>query len=249
MSSCRTITLSALTYVFRLLIPESLVNDGVFKPVCKFITRPGSLVDAQYPAAVAAGNVETSQRITDVLMQALAKALPKRMPACSQGTMNNVLIGGVDPRTGDPFSYYETIGGGCGAGRDGPGESAMHSHMTNTLNTPIETIARRYPFRVVEYRLGSGTGGDGLHRGGEGLVRTYEFDAAATVTLITERRRHAPPGANAGQPGKPGSNTLIRADGSREALPGKCSIEVQPGERLEIITPGGGGWGSPEPAS
>src|SRR5690606_10787499 len=145
-NAVRTITLSALTYVFRLLIPENLVNDGVFSPVCKVITRPGSLVDARYPAAVAAGNVETSQRITDVLMQALAKALPQRMPACSQGTMNNVLIGGVDPRTGQPFSYYETIAGGCGAGPDGPGESAMHSHMTNTLNTPIETIARRYPF-------------------------------------------------------------------------------------------------------
>ncbi|MCB1187720.1 hydantoinase B/oxoprolinase family protein [bacterium] len=244
-NAVRAITLSALGYVLRLLAPAELPqNEGAMQPL-KLVTRPGSLVDAQYPAAVAAGNVETSQRITDVLMQALAKAMPERMPACSQGTMNNVLIGGVDPRTGQPFSYYETIGGGCGAGPDGPGESAIHSHMTNTLNTPIETIARRYPFRVVEYHLARGTGGEGLHRGGDGLVRTYEFDAPATVTLITERRRHSPPGANGGQPGSKGANILQRADGTRSILPGKCTIEVEPGEQLEIVTPGGGGWGSP----
>jgi 5-oxoprolinase (ATP-hydrolysing) len=245
-NAVRAITLSALGYVMRLLAPDELPqNEGAMQPLTLF-TRPGSIVDALYPAAVAAGNVETSQRITDVLMQALAIALPERMPACSQGTMNNVLIGGTDPRNGQRFSYYETIGGGCGAGPDGPGESAMHSHMTNTLNTPIETIARRYPFRVTEYRETNGCGGSGQFFGGEGIVRRYEFDAPCTVTLITERRRHSVPGLQGGQPGKFGANTHILADGSRIPLPGKCSIEVQAGDSIEIITPGGGGWGSPE---
>ena len=245
-NAVRAITLSALGYVLRLLAPDELPqNDGVMAPLT-LITRPGSIVDALYPSAVAAGNVETSQRITDVLLQALANALPGRIPACSQGTMNNVLIGGTDPRTWQRFSYYETIAGGCGAGPDGAGESAMHSHMTNTLNTPIETIARRYPFRVTEYRETSGCGGAGLHEGGEGLIRRYEFDAPCTVTLITERRSHRPPGAAGGSPGKSGANTHIRADGLRVPLPGKCSIEVQAGDSIEIMTPGGGGWGSPE---
>ncbi len=242
-NAVRAITLSALGYVLRLLAPDELPqNDGAMTPL-KLITRPGSIVDARYPAAVAAGNVETSQRITDVLMQALSIALPDRIPACSQGTMNNVLIGGTDPRTGKTFSYYETIAGGCGAGPDGPGESAMHSHMTNTLNTPIETISRRYPFRVTEYRLSPWNAGNGRYSGGDGLVRTYQFDAACTVTLITERRRHAPPGANGGEAGSKGANILQKGDGSRSILPGKCTVKVQAGEQLEIITPGGGGWG------
>ncbi|MEZ5338017.1 MAG: hydantoinase B/oxoprolinase family protein [bacterium] len=242
-NAVRAITLSALGYVLRLLAPEELPqNEGAMQPL-KLITRPGSLVDAQYPAAVAAGNVETSQRITDVLMQALAKALPKRMPACSQGTMNNVLIGGVDPRTGQPFSYYETIGGGFGAGPEGPGESGMHSHMTNTLNTPIETIARRYPFRVSAYHLNVDNPGYGRHQGGRGILRRYEFDVPCTVTIISERRRNPVKGPAEGNNGRCGRNLLISPDGSVRELPGKFSREFQPGEILEIHTPPGAGWG------
>ncbi|MCB1216954.1 hydantoinase B/oxoprolinase family protein [bacterium] len=242
-NAVRAITLSALGYVLRLLAPDELPqNEGAMQPL-KLVTRPGSLVDAQYPAAVAAGNVETSQRITDVLMQALAQALPERMPACSQGTMNNVLIGGVDSRTGQPFSYYETIGGGCGAGPEGPGESGMHSHMTNTLNTPIETIARRYPFRVSAYHLNMDNPGYGRHQGGRGILRRYEFDVPCTLTIISERRRNPVKGPAEGNNGRCGRNLLISPDGSVRELPGKFSFFFFFFLTTEIYTPPGAGWG------
>jgi N-methylhydantoinase B len=196
---------------------------------------------------VAAGNVETSQRIVDVLLRAFAEALPDRVPAASQGTMNNVLIGGVDPRTGGPFTYYETLAGGQGArpGRDGM--NGVHTHMTNTLNTPVEALEAAYPLRIVEYRLLEGTGGTGRWRGGDGLRRSYEILAErATASLLTERRRHSPWGLAGGSPGTPGRNLLIR-DGREIELPGKATIELVKGDILVIETPGGGGHSAPQP--
>ena len=195
---------------------------------------------------VAAGNVETSQRIVDVLLGAFAQALPDLVPAASQGTMNNVLIGGEDPRTGAPFTYYETLGGGQGArpGRDGM--SGVHTHMTNTLNTPVEALETAYPLRILEYRLRDGTGETGRWRGGDGLRRTYQILAArATVSLLTERRRRGPWGLGGGSPGAPGRNALIR-DGVERELGGKETTEVRRDDRLVIDTPGGGGVGAPE---
>jgi N-methylhydantoinase B len=194
---------------------------------------------------VAAGNVETSQRIVDVLFGALAQALPDRVPAASQGTMNNVLIGGVDPRAGEPFSYYETLAGGQGArpGRDGM--SGVHTHMTNTLNTPVEALELAYPMRILQYRLRDGTGGAGRWRGGDGLVRSYLILAdAATLSLLTERRRRGPWGLAGGEPGAPGRNALIR-DGQETELPSKATASVRRGDVVRVETPGGGGHSPP----
>jgi N-methylhydantoinase B len=191
---------------------------------------------------VAGGNVETSQRIVDVVLGALAQALPDRIPAASQGTMNNVAVGGYDPERGRPFAYYETVGGGAGAGPTGDGLSGVHVHMTNTLNTPVEALEYAYPFRVRRYALRRGSGGAGRHRGGDGLVREIEFLSPATVTLLTERRRTAPYGLQGGQPGAPGRNLLMR-DNHEEELPGKAECDVNPGDILSLQTPGGGGWG------
>jgi N-methylhydantoinase B len=201
-----------------------------------------TLVNAGPPAAVAAGNVETSQRITDVVLGALAQALPDRIPAASQGTMNNLTIGGLR-EDGTPFTYYETIGGGMGGGPNGDGLSGVQVHMTNTLNTPVEALEIAYPFRVRRYSLRTGSGGNGLHRGGDGIAREYEFLAPVTVTLISERRAVAPWGLAGGQPGAPGRNLLILRNGEEAELPSKFTRRFQPGERLRIETPGGGGWG------
>ncbi len=255
-NAVRAITLSAVLYAFRCLTAADVPsNSGVLEPI-EVRTRPGSVVDAQPPAAVAGGNVETSQRIVDVLFGALAQALPDRVPAASCGSMNNVTIGGDDARQrighdqaddtgrhGSSFAYYETIAGGAGAGPESDGGGAVHTHMTNTLNTPVEALERDYPFRVEAYALRRGSGGAGRHRGGDGLRRVYAFDTHARVTLLTDRRRHAPYGVAGGMPGAPGVNRLHRADGSATDLPGKCSIHVEPGDRLELLTPGGGGWG------
>ncbi|MFO7635057.1 MAG: hydantoinase B/oxoprolinase family protein [Caldilinea sp.] len=239
------ITQSACYYVIRCLIDEDVpMNAGCFAPV-HVVAPENSLVNAGPPAAVAAGNVETSQRITDVVLGALAQALPDQIPAASQGTMNNLTIGGLSD-DGRPFAYYETIGGGMGASADGDGLSGVQVHMTNTLNTPAEALELAYPFRVRRYGLRARSGGAGTHRGGGGIVREYEMLTSATVTMISERRAVAPWGIAGGEPGQCGCNTLIHVDGSEEILPSKFTRRLHAGERLRVETPGGGGWGSRE---
>ena len=243
-NAVRAIVLSAVLYGLRCLAPAELPsNSGILRPV-EVLTRPGSLVDAQPPAAVAGGNVETSQRLVDVVFGTLAQALPARVPAASCGSMNNLLIGSVEgDTTGPPFAYYETIAGGIGGGPDGPGGSALHAHMTNTLNTPVEALEHSYPFRVESYKVRRGSGGPGAHPGGDGVVRCYHFDREAQVTLLTERRTRPPYGLHGGGTAKPGQATFIQANGRTQTLPGKHSFRVVRGDLLEIHTPGGGGWG------
>ena len=238
------VTHSAAYYVLRCLLPpEAPTNAGLFRPL-RFTLPEASVVNARPPVAVAAGNVETSQRIVDVIWGALAQAIPERMPAASSGTMNNLTAGGVDPATGAPWAYYETSGGGLGAGPAGDGLSATHSHMTNTLNTPAEALELAYPLRVLENRIRRGSGGAGRQRGGDGLVRRTQFLAPATLTLITERRESAPWGLAGGAPGAPGRNRLERRS-ARRALPAKGVFAVDVGDVVQIETPGGGGWGPP----
>ncbi len=237
------VTRSAAYYVLRCLLPRDVpTNGGLFRPF-RFELPARSIVNAAPPVAVAAGNVETSQRIVDVVWGAVSQALPARMPAASSGTMNNLTAGGIDPESGAPWAYYETIGGGLGGGPDGPGLDATHSHMTNTLNTPAEALELSYPMRVLENSIRRGSGGKGRHAGGNGTVRRTEFLAPATVTIISERRRGAPWPAAGGQPGKSGRNSLER-NGQRRALPGKLVFDVEPGVVVRIETPGGGGWGA-----
>ena len=241
MNAVRAITLSATYYAFRCLLPEdSPTNEGCFRPI-EVVTRKGSILDAEFPAAVAGGNVETSQRIVDVVLGALSKALPDLIPAASQGTMNNVAVGGTDPLRGGKFTYYETIGGGMGAWSGGDGESAVHSHMTNTMNTPVEALEHAYPFLVREYSVRRGSGGKGLRRGGDGIVREIEFLSDVEVTVLSERRRIPPYGLFGAQPGEVGRNIVIR-DGQRELMGGKFSLRLKRGDRLRVETPGGGGY-------
>ena len=235
-------TLSACLYAFRCLVQDDvLYNAGVARPLT-VVAPEGTVVNARRPSAVAGGNVETSQRITDVVLGALSRAVPDRIPAASQGTMNNVTLGGTHPRTGRPFAYYETIGGGMGGRRGLPGLSGVHTHMSNTRNTPVEAIEHYLPVRIRQYRLRRGSGGAGAAPGGEGIVREYEMLTDVSVTIISERRRGAPYGAQGGEPGASGRNTLIR-DGREQILPGKVQLQLQPGDRLRIETPGGGGYG------
>lgn len=242
-----TVTHSAVYYVARCLLGEDVPsNDGCFRPVTLTLP-PASVVSATPPHAVSAGNVETSQRITDVVLGALARALPDVIPAASSGTMNNLTVGGLDPRTGRQYAYYETICGGAGAGPRGVGASAIQTHMTNTMNTPVEALELAYPFRIHEYAVREGSGGSGRHRGGEGVVRSYEFLAAATVTVVSERRRLAPYGLQGGEPAERGANALTRTGEAEQRLPGKFSTRVRPGDVLRIETPGGGGWGEKQP--
>ncbi len=247
LNAVRAITESATWYAVRCVAGGATggrpVNSGTFAPVRVVVPR-GSLLDADPPHAVAGGNVETSQRVVDAVLGALAQALPDRVPAASQGTMNNVTVGGADPATGQPFAYYETVGGGAGAGPAGDGLSGVHVHMTNTLNTPVEAMEYAYPVRVRRYALRRDSGGAGQRRGGDGLVRDIEFLCPATVTILSERRRMAPYGLQGGEPGKPGRNLLVR-DGEAEELPGKAEVRVQAGDVLSLRTPGGGGWGEP----
>jgi N-methylhydantoinase B/oxoprolinase/acetone carboxylase alpha subunit len=242
------ITLSATLYGFRCLVDEDvLYNAGIGRAVR--VTAPaGTIVNAQRPAAVAGGNVETSQRITDVILGALGKALPEKMTAASQGTMNNVTLGGTDPRSGQRFAYYETIGGGMGARNGLDGLSGVHTHMSNTRNTPVEAIEHYLPVRITQYRLRQDSGGAGRFRGGEGIVREYEALTETAVTVLSDRRRSAPYGAHGGAPGGMGRNSIRRASAPdvTEAVPGKAWLTLQPGDRLRIETPGGGGWGEPE---
>jgi len=240
------VTLSAAVYALRAVVaPDLPANDGLRRALT-LRTTPGTIVDARAPAAVAAGNVETSQRIVDVLLACFAQLTEDRVPAASQGTMNNTLLGGTDPRTGTAFTYYETLAGGTGAGPWGPGADGTHSHMTNTRNTPVEAFELAYPLRVVEYALRPGSGGTGRHRGGWGLRRVLEVVTDdATASLVTERRRHALPGAAGGGEGDRGRNALRRADGGgvEEPLPAKTTVRLRRGDRLIVETPGGGGYG------
>jgi len=239
----RAVTVSAVLYVFRCLAPEQMPSNGGYMRNIEVVTEPGTLVHAEYPAPVAIGNVETSQRVTDVVFGALAGVMPDRIPAASAGTMNNVTIGGEGPD--GPFTYYETLAGGSGAGPGYPGTAAIHTHMTNTLNTPIEALENEYPFRVTAYRLRVGSGGAGEYPGGDAIVRRYGFDVPATVTLMTERRRRGPWGLRGGGDGRPGRNVVIDEGDERELAP-KTTVEVEPGDEIRIETPGGGGWGSSE---
>ena len=241
------VTRSACYYVIRCLLPpDTPMNSGLFRPI-RFTLPERSVVAAESPVAVAAGNVETSQRIVDTVWGAFKQILPDRMPAASSGTMNNLTAGGIDPRTGEPWAYYETSGGGLGGGPLGPGLDAAHSHMTNTLNTPAEALEMAYPLRVVENSVRPRSGGSGHHRGGHGLIRRTEFLGPAQVTLITERRTQSPWGARGGLPGTTGRNSLetTSATGrpSRRKLPGKVTINVEAGDIIRLETPGGGGWG------
>ena len=236
------ITWSAVFYVFRCLMPAgTIATAGLMRPV-RVIAPEGTVVNAVTPAAVAGGNVETSQRIVDVLLKALAEALPERIPAASSGTMNNVTIGGIDPRTGLPYAYYETIAGGLGGSPAGSGASGHHAHMTNSLNTPVEALEYAYPFRVSRYALRRGSGGTGRHSGGDGLVREIELLGEARVTLLSDRRRIRPWGLAGGEDGAAGRST-VKINGKEETLPSKCTRVLPCGSRLRIESPGGGGWG------
>ena len=233
----RAVTTSAVMYCFRCLLnAETPYNSGILRPI-RILTRPGTVCDAILPASTAAGNVETSQRLVDAVLGALRQALPGEIPAASSGTMNNVSFGGVDSTRGRPFSYYETIAGGMGASPGTVGLSGVHTHMTNSLNTPVEAFEQQYPVRIARYSLRSGSGGTGRRRGGDGVVREYEFLADASLAILSERRKLAPPGAEGGEAGRPGRNLL----NGRE-IPSKGNFPVRRGDRLRVETPGGGGY-------
>ncbi|MEE8349612.1 MAG: hydantoinase B/oxoprolinase family protein [Acidobacteriota bacterium] len=241
-NAVKAITLSAVYYVLRCLLPdEAPKSAGLMRPV-RVVTPTHTVVDAAYPAATAGGNVETSQRIVDVLLRALHLALPEKIPAASSGTMNNLTLGGVDPTTGQAFSYYETTGGGMGASPQAHGDSGVHTHMSNTMNTPIEAFESCLPVRVKEYRLRKRSGGSGRFRGGDGIVRSLEMLTECQVTVLSDRRRFPPYGLANGSSGKTGENFLI-VKGRRKKLPGKFSLLLSPGEIVRIESPGGGGWG------
>jgi N-methylhydantoinase B len=241
MNAVFAVTWAAVFYVFRCLLPPgAIATAGLMRPI-RVIAPEGTIVNATPPAAVAGGNVETSQRIVDVLLRALAQALPERIPAASSGTMNNVTIGGLDPRTAQPYTYYETIAGGLGASPQSPGASGHHAHMTNSLNTPVEALEYAYPFRMIRYAMRRGSGGSGKNRGGDGLVREIELLGDAQVTLLSDRRVTRPWGLAGGEAGAAGATTAS-VDGNEKKLPGKCTREMRAGGRLRVESPGGGGW-------
>ena len=244
-NAVEAITVSAVYYVFRCLIPgEVPASAGILEPL-EIIAPAGTIVNALPPSPVAGGNVETSQRIVDVLLKALARAVPDIIPAASQGTMNNLTIGGWDPRFDVEFAYYETIAGGMGARPSADGISAVHTHMTNSLNTPIEALEYAYPMRIRRYQIRRGSGGKGRHRGGDGVIREVELLTDARVSLLSDRRKIPPYGLHGGEPGALGQAELIHPNGSRKRLPGKFSISARKGDRIVIKTPGGGGCGAP----
>jgi N-methylhydantoinase B len=238
------VTWSACYYVFRCLLSEETpATAGLMNPVT--VTAPvGTIVNAMPPAAVAGGNVECSQRITDVLLRALAQAAPERIPAASYGTMSNLTIGGIDPRTGAPFAYYETIAGGMGARPGSDGLDGVHCHMTNSLNTPVEALEYAYPLRVVRYAYRAGSGGSGTYRGGNGLVREIRLLAPSQVSLLADRRRFAPYGLSGGRDGACGRASLTSSSGATQELKGKCTVYAAKNDTIRIETPGGGGWGA-----
>jgi N-methylhydantoinase B len=229
---------SAVYYCFACLLDESTpLNGGCFRDI-EVLTRPGSVLHALYPAAVVAGNTETSQRVVDVVLGALAQALPDRIPAASCGTMSSIALGGAG------WTYYETVGGGSGAGASFDGESAVQCHMTNTLNTPAEALELQYPLRVRRFERAAQTGGRGAHIGGDGIVREIEMLADCEGTALTDRRVSRPYGLHRGESGAPGADSIRRANGSIEIIPGKAQFSFKRGDRLHIETPGGGGHGS-----
>lgn len=232
----RAISYSAVLYTLNTLLTEEIpINSGVMRAV-KLIIRKGTIMSAERPAAMAGGNVETSQRITDVIFKTLSQALTDIIPAASQGTMNNISFGFMNS------AYYETIGGGAGASPSGNGISAVHSHMTNSLNTPIEVVERDYPVFITQYSIRKNSGGSGRFMGGDGIIRGYRFLKDMNVSLLTERRSHSPWGLSGGKAGKKGENILIRAE-KKLKLGGKLNLEVSKGDILLIKTPGGGGYG------
>ncbi|HSU87777.1 MAG TPA: hydantoinase B/oxoprolinase family protein, partial [Terriglobia bacterium] len=237
------ITVSVVFYVFRTLVGFSIPsNAGGMRPL-KIIAPEGTIVNARPPAAVCGGNVETSQRIVDVLYKCLAQAMPDRIPAASQGTMNNLTFGAIDPRTNKPVAYYETVSGGMGARPTMDGLSGVHTHMTNSMNTPIEALEHAYPVRLLRYSLRRHSGGRGKWRGGDGVIREIRFLTRAQVTLLSDRRRFPPYGLNGADAGARGVNVIIRKDGTQEQLPAKFTRWFEAGDVLSILTPGGGGWG------
>jgi N-methylhydantoinase B len=242
-NAVEAITVSAVSYCFRCLIGGDVpASAGLMEPI-EVIAPQGTVVNANHPASVAGGNVETSQRIVDTVFKALAQAIPDRIPAASQGTMNNLTIGGIDPRTGLEFSYYETVAGGMGARPRRDGMSATHTHMTNSLNTPAEALEYAYPLRVREYRIRKGSGGKGRYKGGDGAIREIETLAHARMSLLSDRRKRAPYGLRGGKDGECGRAFIIRGDGSREELTSKGSWTLEAGDRVRIETPSGGGFG------
>lgn len=237
-NAVRAVTGSCLAYAVRVATDPTIpATGGAHRPL-ELVTRPGSIVDAQKPVAVAAGNVETSQRIADVLLGALAHFAPDRVPAASQGTMNNVLIGN------DGFAYYETVAGGQGARPQRDGQSGIQTGMTNTKNTPITSLVAHYPFEITRYRLRSNSGGEGEFSGGDGIERGIRFLEPSTLSLMGERRRVAPWGLAGGEDGSQGEDWLIMSSGERVQLEAKCTVEVEAGDELVVLTPGGGGWGA-----
>ena len=253
-NAVEAIAISAVYYVFRCLLAEDVpATSGLLDPIT-VVAPAGTIVNALPPAAVAGGNVETSQRMVDTILRALAKAAPHRIPAASQGTMNNLTLGGRDPRhdsrqadasrqTGAPFAYYETTAGGMGARPTKDGASAIHTHMTNSWNTPIEVFEQVYPVRMRRYAVRRGSGGAGQHRGGDGIVREIELLTDTQVGLLCDRRKRGPYGLSGGEDGAPGKNSITEPTGKSQALPGKCALQAKAGSILKIETPGGGGWG------
>lgn len=242
------VTRSAVVYCIRCLLnAEAPSNQGIFRPL-RFVLPEGSVVNASPPAAVSAGNVETSQRITDVVLAALARAIPARIPAASAGTMSNFTFGGRRA-DGSPFAYYETIPGGAGAGPVHDGTSGIQTHMTNTGNTPVEALERDHPIRVRRFELRDGSGGAGVHRGGDGVVREIEALEPMSASLISTRRTSRPFGLAEGDSGQAGAATVSRADGTDENLPGQFRVALSPGDVLRLETPGGGGWGAADGAA
>jgi len=230
-------------YVFRCLLDEQVPATSGLMRTIRVIAPAGTIVNALPPAAVAGGNVETSQRIVDTLLKALARAIPSRIPAASQGTMNNLTFGGSDARHGgEPFAYYETIAGGTGGGPGHPGNNGAHSHMTNTLNTPTEVLEHVYPVRVHRYELRKGSGGRGKFPGGEGLIREIEMLSDVQAGILSDRRKLLPYGLMGGSPGSPGKNEIV-VKGKARRLPSKCTFRAPAGAMIRIETPGGGGWG------
>jgi N-methylhydantoinase B len=247
-NAVEAIAVSAVYYVFRCLLGEDVpATSGLIAPI-EVIAPRGTIVNAQPPAAVAGGNVETSQRMVDTLLRALAKAVPHRIPAASQGTMNNLTLGGLDLRHSShkpaaPFAYYETTAGGMGARPTKDGASAIHTHMTNSWNTPVEVFEQVYPVRMRRYAVRRGSGGRGRHKGGDGIVREIELLTDTQVGLLCDRRLRGPYGLQGGEDGAPGKNSITGPNGKSTALPGKCSLQAKAGSVLKIETPGGGGWG------
>jgi N-methylhydantoinase B len=236
------VTTSAVFYVVAAVVGREIpANQGMMTPV-RIRAPEGSIVNCRFPAAVAGGNVETSQRIVDVLLLALAAALPDVIPAASCGTMTNVSLGGHDSLRGRPFSYYETVGGGCGGGPRRGGVSALQTHMTNTLNTPVEVLEAYYPLQVRRYAVRRNSGGDGTHPGGDGIDREIRVLVESEMTLLSERRERGPYGLAGGQAGRRGVDTITARRGTRK-IPAKISVRLEPGDSLRVRTPGGGGWG------